>query len=79
MDLNTFFTASELILAIAMIVVVLLQPSKADGLKGFVTGNAETFFSKNKSRTKEAFLSKLTVIVAILLAVNTLTLNFIGK
>ncbi len=79
MDLSTFFIASELILAIAMIVVVLLQPSKADGLKGFVTGTTETFFSKNKSRTKEAFLSKLTVLVAILLAVNTLALNFIGK
>ncbi len=75
--MRNFLIASEIILALGMIVVVLLQPSKADGLKGFVTGTTETFFSRNKSRTKEALLSKLTVITAILLAANTLALNFV--
>jgi len=57
--------------------VVLMQPSKADGLKGFITGGSETFFSKNKSRTKEALLVKLTVVTAILFAITTIALNIV--
>jgi preprotein translocase subunit SecG len=58
-----------------LLTVVLLQPSKADGFKGFITGNSETFFSRNKSRTKEALLVKLTIgsaaaFAAILIAMN---------
>ncbi|WP_027631571.1 preprotein translocase subunit SecG [Clostridium hydrogeniformans] len=67
----------EFILSTLLVIVVLLQPSKADGLKGFVTGTTETFFSKNKSRTREALLSKATVVVAVLFAANTIALNVI--
>ncbi|SFA96904.1 preprotein translocase subunit SecG [Clostridium frigidicarnis] len=74
---NTFLSVAEVVLALLLIVVVLMQPSKADGLKGFVTGSTETFFSKNKSRTKEALLSKTTVALAVLFAANTIALNLI--
>ncbi|WP_055666897.1 preprotein translocase subunit SecG [Desnuesiella massiliensis] len=67
----------EFILAAVIIVVVLLQPSKADGIKGFITGNSETFFSKNKSRTKEAMLARVTVVSAILFAITTIALNIV--
>lgn len=67
----------EFILATVIIVAVLLQPSKADGIKGFITGNSETFFSKNKSRTKEAMLARTTVVSAILFALTTIALNIV--
>ncbi|MBU5591337.1 preprotein translocase subunit SecG [Clostridium sp. MSJ-4] len=75
--MRNFLVVLEFILALGLMVVVLMQPSKADGLKGFITGGSETFFSKNKSRTKEAVLSRLTVITAILLALNILALNIV--
>lgn len=75
--MHTALIVAEFLLALLLIVVVLLQPSKADGLKGFVTGTTETFFSKNKSRTKEALLSKSTVVLAILFAACTIALNII--
>ena len=37
----------------------------------------ETFFSKNKSRTKEAIFVKLTIMLMALFAVNTIALNLI--
>jgi preprotein translocase subunit SecG len=74
-----FLIVLDILVAITLITSVLLQPSKADGFKGFITGNSETFYSKNKSRTREAFLVKLTIASAILFAVITLTLNIIGK
>ena len=68
----------EAILGIVVIISVLLQPSKTDALSGLIQGSkTETFFSKNKARTKEAMLLKLTIISMALLAVNTIALNLI--
>lgn len=68
----------EAILGIVIIITVLLQPSKTDALSGLIQGSkTETFFSKNKSRTKEAMLLKLTIVAVALFAVNTLALNLI--
>ena len=68
----------EAILGIAIIVTVLLQPSKTDALSGLIQGSrTETFFSKNKAKTKEAMLLKLTIIAVALFAVNTIALNLI--
>ena len=68
----------EAILGLVIIISVLLQPSKTDALSGLIQGSKnETFFSKNKARTKEAMLLKVTIISMALFAVNTLALNLI--
>ena len=68
----------EAILGLVIIISVLLQPSKTDALSGLIQGSKnETFFSKNKARTKEAMLLKVTIISMALFAVNTLALNII--
>lgn len=68
----------EAILGIAIIVTVLLQPSKTDALSGLIQGSkTETFFSKNKAKTKEVMLMRLTIFAVALFAVNTIALNLI--
>jgi len=68
----------ELILGLTVIVSILMQPSKSDALSGLVQGsNNDTFYSKNKTRTKEAALIRVTVIAMILFAINTLALNLL--
>ncbi|MBD7915437.1 preprotein translocase subunit SecG [Clostridium sp. Sa3CUN1] len=68
----------EALLGLIVIVTVLLQPSKTDALSGLIQGSkTETFFSKNKARTKESMLLKLTIVSMALFAVNTLALNLI--
>ena len=75
--MGTFFVVMEFILAILLIAFVLLQPSKQDGLRGFIGGGAQdTFFSKNKGRTCEMMFARGTVIVAVLLAVNTIFMHY---
>lgn len=70
--------ALQIILGLAITISVLLQPSKSDALSGLIQGSkTETFFSKNKARTKEAFLIKVTVVSVILFTVNTLALSLI--
>lgn len=54
-----------IVLSIAIVALVLLQEGNTKGLSGAIAGGAETFFGKNKGRTMEAKLVKLTKIVGI--------------
>lgn len=69
--------AVEIVLGIILITSVLLQPSKADALAGLIQGKSETFFAKNKKRTKEAILVRITVVSSFLFAVVTVALNLV--
>ena len=57
-----------LIMSIALILTIIVQPSASNGTNP-ITGQSETFYGKNKSRTTEGFMRKLTVILAIAIAV----------
>ena len=68
----------EVILGIIVIVSILMQKSKADALSGLIMGSkSETFFTKNKARTKEAVLAKVTIFSMLLFAINTIVLNIL--
>ena len=54
-----------IVLSIAITALVLLQEGNSQGLSGTIAGGAETFFGKNKGRTMEAKLVKLTKVVGI--------------
>lgn len=65
----------QIILALILIVVVLVQPGKMDGFTNFSMGATDTFFAKNKSKTHEAFLKRVTVITAALFAIITVVMS----
>lgn len=54
--------------ALFIILVVLLQPGNSSGISA-LGGTTETFLEKNKSKTFEHKMKKLTVISGIILAV----------
>jgi len=56
----------SIIVSIVIIVLVCLQESKQKGLSGAISGGADTFFGKNKSRTMEAKLSFLTKVFGVI-------------
>ena len=66
---------AHLIVCIALIGVVIFQSGKKAGLSGAISGAAETFLSKNKSKGTDAILAKSTKWVAIVFAVLTLCLH----
>lgn len=53
-----------LIFSVAITVIVLLQEGHQQQL-GAITGGADTFLSKNKARSVDAFLARWTKVVAI--------------
>ena len=68
----------EILLGLGIIITIYMRPSKADALSGLIQGATnDTFFSKNKSRTKEVVLVRLTILFSLLFAVNTLIINLI--
>ena len=70
-----------IVISIAIVILILLQQSKSQGLSGAIAGGAETFFGKNKGRTLDAKLNKITkvlcaVFIVLAFAV-TLILGFV--
>ncbi|MDD3224931.1 MAG: preprotein translocase subunit SecG [Clostridium sp.] len=58
----------QIIFAIVIIVSILMQPSKMDGVINLFSGATDTFYAHNKSKTREARLAKVTIVFSILFA-----------
>ncbi len=69
----------HIIVALALIAIVLMQSGKTAGLSGSIAGGAETFFGKNKGRTIDAILSKITAAAAIVFLVTSVLILFLVK
>ena len=67
-------TVFEVIASIALIVVVLFQSGKEDGL-GALTGNSDSFLSKSKFGNLDKVLASATKWIALVLIVLTLALS----
>ena len=69
--LKTILTVVFILVSIVIAVVVLMQEGKSAGL-GAIAGAADTYWGKNKGRSMEGVLVKITrvsVVLFILLAV----------
>ena len=64
------------IFCLAIIVVVLLQEGHERSL-GTITGGADTFFSKNKARSIDAFLARWTKVIAVGFFILDIVMNII--
>ncbi len=71
-------TIIHVVISVLLIVVVLMQHGKQQGMSGAIAGGAETFFGKNKGRTIDAMLRKFTAVIAILFVISSLVLTGIS-
>ncbi len=66
------------IVAIAIIILALMQTKEDQGLSSTITGSStNNFYEKNKGRTKEGKLKRWTVILAIIFAILTIALGIL--
>lgn len=75
--LQIVFGAILGVLALIIIAIVLLQEGRQAGISGAIAGGADSFLSKNKARTFEAFFEKSTKYVAIFFFALTIALDCI--
>ena len=73
--LKTALIVIFLIISIALAVIVMMQEGKDNGLTATMGGSTDTYWSKNKGRSKEAVLMKITIVLGILYMVVALLLS----
>lgn len=74
-NVNILFTVLIVLSSLALIASILLQSGKSAGLSGTIGGGAESIWGKNKGRSYEGLLSKLTTISAIVFVISALVLT----
>ena len=72
--LNTILTVVFIILSIVITVVILMQEGKSAGL-GAIAGAADTYWGKNKGRSMEGMLVKITRACVVLFLVIAMVLT----
>ena len=72
--LRIILTILFILVCIDITVLVLMQEGKSAGL-GAISGAAETYWGKNKGRSMEGMLVKLTKICAVLFILLAVVLN----
>ncbi|MBQ8923377.1 MAG: preprotein translocase subunit SecG [Lachnospiraceae bacterium] len=56
-----------LIITVILSIIVMMQEGKSGGLTSSISGGgADTYWSKNKGKSKDAILRKITVVLGIL-------------
>ena len=75
--MSLVLTIIQVLSALFLIAVVLLQSGKNAGLSGAIAGVADTFMTKNKAHSLDAKLAKATKWVAAVFIILTFVLNLI--
>ena len=63
-----------IIVSVALVILVLMQEGKTKGL-GSIGGAAESYWGKNKGRSMEGMLVKITKVLSVLFLLLTVALN----
>ncbi|MBQ8117152.1 MAG: preprotein translocase subunit SecG [Lachnospiraceae bacterium] len=72
--LRVVLTIVFIIVCVSLVVLVLMQEGKAAGL-GAISGAAESYWGKNKARSMEGLLVRITKILAFSFIALALVLN----
>lgn len=74
--LKLILTIIFVLICIALTVIVLLQEGKSAGL-GAISGMADTYWGKNKGRSMEGTLEKITKFAAVAFLLLAIVLNLL--
>lgn len=75
--MTLFVTILQVVVGLAVILVVLFQSGKSEGL-GVIGGAADTFLAKSKAKSLDAKLARWTKWVGAVFIILTLALNIIS-
>lgn len=70
--------AIYVIICLALIIVATIQTKDSSGASGAITGSStNNFYEKNKGRTKEGQLKKITIILGVAFIVLAIALGIV--
>lgn len=76
--MKTALTIVYLLICVAIVIIVMIQDTKSEGLGAALAGGTagkSSYWSKNKGRSKEGMLNKLTILLAFLFVVLSIVLS----
>ena len=73
--LKMVLTVIFVLISLIITIIVLMQEGKQAGFSGSIGGIADSYWGKNKGRSAEGKLEKLTTVLAVLFIVIALVLN----
>ncbi len=77
--MKIFIGIIYIIICVFIMAVVLKQEGKQQGLGAIGGGNSDTYWSKNKGRSREGILKKMTVIAAVGFILLSIALNYMFR
>lgn len=75
--MKTALIVVQIIVSLVLVLIVLLQEGKSAGLSGSIAGGAETFFGKNKGRSMDSILKKITAVAAVIFLITSVLLSIV--
>ena len=73
-EVKTILTVVFILICLALTVIILMQEGKSAGL-GAIAGAADTYWGRNKGRSMEGMLVKITRVLVILFMLIAAILN----
>ncbi len=73
--------AVTIVLALVIMVIIMIQQGKNDGLGAMAGGSAadaQSYFNKNQKRSRDAILAKITIVCSIIMVAAVVTLSILG-
>ncbi len=64
-----------IVICVALIILVLSQEGKDNNISSTLTGSADSYWSKNKGKSKDAMLAKVTAVLVVLFFVIAILLS----
>lgn len=72
--MKTALIIALLIICVLLAFVVMMQEGKGGGLSA-VSGNGESYWNKNKGKSKDALLTKITIVLGVAFMVIALLIS----
>ena len=70
--------AIYIVICIALIIVATIQSKDSSGASGTITGSStNNFYEKNKGRTKEGKLKRITILLGVLFVIFAILLGIL--
>ena len=73
--LKTVITIAFIVICVALVILVMMQEGKSNGLSGTMSGMGESYWDKNKGRSFEGNKVRLTAALTVAFLVLTVVLN----
>ena len=73
--MKTVLMIAFILICVALVILVMMQEGKSDGLSGAMSGMGNSYWDKNKGRSMEGNMVKWTAVLTVVFLVLTVVLN----